>query len=99
MLAEIGLIKGKATSTLADPNTKLKENHTREAMDKGRFQRLVGRLIYLSHTRPDIAFVVSLVSQFMHNLIEEHMHAVQRILNYLKATPGKGILFTLGTYL
>ena len=39
--------------------------------DKGRYQRLVGRLIYLSHTRLDIAYAVSIVSQFMHAQSEE----------------------------
>jgi len=37
------------------------------SVDKERYQRLVGRLIYLSRTRPDIAFAVSVVSQFMHD--------------------------------
>jgi hypothetical protein len=49
----------------------------------------VGKLIYLSHTRPDIAYVVSLVSQFMHYPSEYHMSAVIRILRYLKSSPGK----------
>ncbi|MDD0213413.1 hypothetical protein PSY81_23775, partial [Shigella flexneri] len=61
--------------------------------DKGRDQRLIGRLIYLSHTRPDIAYAVSVVSQFMHCPSEEHMDAVFRILRYLKRAPGKGLLF------
>ncbi|RVX14584.1 Retrovirus-related Pol polyprotein from transposon TNT 1-94 [Vitis vinifera] len=60
---------------------------------QGRYQRLVGRLIYLSHTRPDIGFAVSAVSQFMHSPTEEHMEAVYRILRYLKMTPGKGLFF------
>lgn len=60
----------------------------------GRYQRLVGRLIYLSHTRPDIAYAVSVVNQFMHAPSEEHLHAVNRILRYLKGTPGKGLLFS-----
>jgi hypothetical protein len=34
--------------------------------DKGQYQRLVGKLIYSAHTRPDIAYTVSVVSQFMH---------------------------------
>ncbi|RVX07328.1 Retrovirus-related Pol polyprotein from transposon RE1 [Vitis vinifera] len=62
-------------------------------VDRGRYQRLVGRLIYLSHTRPDIGFAVSAVSQFMHSPTEEHMEAVYRILRYLKMTPGKGLFF------
>ena len=52
-------------------------------IDKGRYQWLVGRLIDLFHTRPNIAYAVSMVSQFMHP-----------ILRYLKLTPGKGLLFS-----
>ena len=45
-------------------------------VDRGRYRRLIGRLIYISYTRPDIGFFVSVVSQFMNNPIEEHMEAV-----------------------
>ncbi|RVW57717.1 Retrovirus-related Pol polyprotein from transposon RE1 [Vitis vinifera] len=51
------------------------------------------RLIYLSHTRPDIAFSVNMVSQFMHAPGPEHFEVVYRILRYLKGTPGRGLLF------
>ena len=61
--------------------------------NKGRYQRLVGRLMYLAHTRPDLAYAFSVVSQYMHNLGEQHMNAVMRILRYLKNALGKGILF------
>ncbi|KAI3450100.1 hypothetical protein Pfo_006765, partial [Paulownia fortunei] len=64
-----------------------------ESVDKERYQRLVGRLIYLSHTRPDIAFNVSLVSQFMHSPCQGHLNAVYRIFRYLKKTPDKGLYF------
>lgn len=60
---------------------------------RGRYQWLVGRLIYLSHTRPDIAFAISMVSQCMHSLIEEHLNDVDWILWYLKSTPSKHLLF------
>ena len=61
-------------------------------VDKGSYQRLVGKLIYLAHTRPDIAFVVNVVSQFMLDPKEMHLKVVHRILEYLKGNPGRGIL-------
>ena len=70
-----------------------------KSIDKERYQRLVGRLIYLSHTRPDIAYAVNLVSQFMHDPRDSHMQAVFRILRYLKSTPGKGLLFSKHSHL
>lgn len=53
----------------------------------------MGRLIYLSHTKPDIAYAVSVISQFMHAPSERQMNAVNRILRYFKSAPGKGIMF------
>lgn len=72
-----------------DSNKKIGSGINKTPVDKGRYQRLVRRLIYLSHTRPDIGFPVSVVSQYMNNPTEEHMEAVTRILRYLKMTPGK----------
>nr|GEX08545.1 putative ribonuclease H-like domain-containing protein [Tanacetum cinerariifolium] len=65
----------------------------KELADKGRYQRMVGKLIYLSHTGPDIAYDVGVVSQFMHQPQKNHMKAVMRILRYLKGTMGHGVLF------
>ena len=62
-------------------------------VDKEKYQRLVGKLIYLSHTRPDIAFAVSVASQHMQSPKEAHQEAAFKILRYLKGTPGKGLLF------
>ncbi|XP_017191120.2 uncharacterized mitochondrial protein AtMg00810-like [Malus domestica] len=56
------------------------------------YQRLVGKLIYLTITRPDITFVVSLVSQFMHAPTVEHLNIVKKILHYLKGSIDRGIL-------
>ena len=57
------------------------------------YQRLVGKLIYLAHTRLDISYAVSLISQFMHNPKQSHLQAAHRVLHYLKGSPGKGVLF------
>ncbi|XP_050104671.1 uncharacterized mitochondrial protein AtMg00810-like [Malus sylvestris] len=64
-----------------------------EPVDKGRYQRLVGRLIYLAHTRSDIAYAVSVMSQFMHSPSVDHMAVVMWILSYLKSALGKGTLY------
>ena len=63
------------------------------------YQRLVGKLIYLSHARPDIAYAVSVVSQFMHCPSEDHMDVVMRILRYLKSSPRKGLMFSKNGHL
>lgn len=63
-------------------------------MDRGRYQRLVGKLIYLAHTRLDLAYAPSIVNQFMHNPDKEHMNAVIRILKYQKSALGNKIMFT-----
>ena len=63
--------------------------------NKERYQRLVGRLIYLSYTRPGIAYAVSVISQFMHAPSEKHMD-VRSLSNPTipKVCLGKGLLFT-----
>ncbi|RVW83276.1 Retrovirus-related Pol polyprotein from transposon TNT 1-94 [Vitis vinifera] len=93
LLKETGMLGCKPIDTPMDSQKKLGIEKESTPVDRGRYQRLVGRLIYLSHTQPDIGFAVSAVSQFMHSPTEEHMEAVYRILRYLKMTPGKGLFF------
>ncbi|XP_038885896.1 secreted RxLR effector protein 161-like [Benincasa hispida] len=83
----------KPAVTLVEVNNNLVESVDDISVNKERYQRLVGKLIYLSHTRPDISYVVSLVSQFMQAPYVRHMEAVTQILRYLKSTPGKGLMF------
>ena len=96
LLHEVGMLACKPCDTPAAENVKLGTFPDHIFADKGRYQRLVGRLMYLTHTRPDLAYSLSVVSQFMHSPSEEHMNAVIRILRYLKSSPGKGIMFTKG---
>ncbi|RVX02837.1 Retrovirus-related Pol polyprotein from transposon TNT 1-94 [Vitis vinifera] len=61
--------------------------------DPGRYRRLVGKLNYLTITRPDISFPVSVVSQFLQSPCDSHWDAVIRIFRYIKSTPGQGVLY------
>ena len=92
ILTEVGMLECKPMDTPIVQNHILEEYSDQAPTDKRRYQRLVGKLMYLSHTRPNIAYVVSIVSQFMHNPSEDHMDAVIRILRYLKSSLGKGLL-------
>ncbi|XP_074302814.1 secreted RxLR effector protein 161-like [Silene latifolia] len=61
------------------------------------YRRLVGRLVYLAVTRPDIYYVVHVLSLFMSAPQQDHWHAALRVLHYLKGTPGQGIFLPIAS--
>ena len=63
-------------------------------VDATLYQKFVGNLLYLSHTRLDISYVVSLVSRFMQEPHELHWKAAKRILRYIKGTHTYGIQYS-----
>ena len=60
--------------------------------DPMQYRQLVGRLICLTLTRPELSYSVQILSQFMQEPREEHMDAAKRVLRYLKGNPGQEIL-------
>jgi Reverse transcriptase (RNA-dependent DNA polymerase) len=92
LLTETGMLGCRPAVAPIDQKFKLSAD-AGEPVDRKRYQRLVGRLIYLSHTRLDISFAVSVVSRYMHDPREGHMDVVYQILRYLKSAPGKGLIF------
>ncbi|CAL2249092.1 unnamed protein product [Prunus armeniaca] len=94
LFTETGMLGYKPADTPIKMNHKLCEDTDQEPTNKEQYQRLVGRLIYLANTRPDIAYDVSVVSQFMHSPNISHRNAVDRILRYLKSAPRKGLMFS-----
>ncbi|KAL8107610.1 hypothetical protein AgCh_024139 [Apium graveolens] len=57
------------------------------------YRRLVGRLIYLTITRPDISYYVHFLSQFLQAPQANHMQAAMKLVKYLKGTCGQGLFF------
>ena len=79
----------KLTSTIFDEFTRKNANTEDTLLDDfGKYQRLIGKLLYLTMTRPDIAFVVQVLSQYMHSPKISHMEATLRVVRYIKETPG-----------
>lgn len=85
------MIGCKSADTVMDPNTKLGLQIDGIKVDQRRYHFLVGKLIYITHTQPDVSFVAS-VSQFLNNSSEEHMNVVYWIRRYLKGTTRKWLI-------
>lgn len=91
--SEVGLLGAKPASFPMEQNHKLAQS-TSPLVDnvERQYRRLVGRLIYLSFTRPDLAYSVHILSQFLHEPRQDHWDAALRVVRYLKIGPGQGIL-------
>jgi Reverse transcriptase (RNA-dependent DNA polymerase) len=76
LLKETGKLGCKPISTPIDPNIKLNTEDGEPLKDIHLFQRLIGKLIYLTVTRPNMSFVVSQISKFMHSPRSPHLDAV-----------------------
>nr|GEW10037.1 ribonuclease H-like domain-containing protein [Tanacetum cinerariifolium] len=94
LLHEFGLLAAKHVDTPLPENVTL--NHIESDDDHLlvkvlNYQRLVGKLIYLSNTRPGIAYVVHCLSQYMHSPLNSYLDAALRVLRYLKGSSGSSI--------
>ena len=72
LLSETGMLGCKVSETPIESNLKLQPVESQNVVEREKYQKLVGRLIYLSHTRPNITFAISVISQFMHSPGSQH---------------------------
>ena len=93
ILSNSGLL---ASKTCATPITKDIKNMFEDGTplkDITPYQRLIGRLLYLTNTRPDIGYAVQFLSQFIQAPTEEHLTTANCVLRYIKTTLGHGLFF------
>lgn len=92
ILKEMGMTGCRPSKFPMEQNHRLCIDDNDPPVDEGRYRRLVGRLSYLTVTRPDLVYAVNTLCQFSSSPRQSHMQAAERIVRYLKATLGQGIL-------
>ncbi|CAM8948863.1 unnamed protein product [Rhodiola kirilowii] len=93
LLNEVGLLGCKPSTTPMDIKQKLAQSTADKLPDPTTYRKLVGKLVYLNVTRPDITFSVHLLSQFLANPTVEHYQAATRVLRFIKTAPAQGLFF------
>ena len=83
----------KPVSTPISAGVKLGKDEDSEKMDDSMYRSLIGSLLYLTAIRPDILFIVSFLSKFMHSPRDTHLTAAKRVLRYIKGT-NKFVIFS-----
>ncbi|GKB37409.1 ribonuclease H-like domain-containing protein [Tanacetum coccineum] len=94
LIDEFGILASKPSYIPIQPNIYLSSESKDDdplLENINDYQKLIGKLIYLTTTRTDIAYIVSCLSQFMHCPLKSHLKIALKIIRYLKSSPGKGI--------
>lgn len=94
ILQDTGLLGAKPSLILIEHNHNLSSDKGQLLHDGSKYKRLVGRLIYLTIIRPDISYAVHILSQFLASPTFAHMEAATKLVRYLKAAPGQGLLLS-----
>lgn len=76
-----------------EPNQKMSKDKGVALDDAKHYKKLVGKLHYLTITRPDISFVVSKLAQYFSSPRDVHLQAVHKVLRYLKGTIRQSLFY------
>lgn len=94
LLTETCLLGCKPSSIPMDPSIKVSSEDGDLLDNAEMYRRLVGKLLYLTFTRPDITFAVHKLCQLTASPRAPHLHAAYKVLHYLKGTVGQGVFYS-----
>jgi hypothetical protein len=93
ILKRFGMIESHEVNSPIVPGSKLSKDADGVAVDESFYKQIIGSLMYLTSTRPDLVYSVSLISRYMARPTDLHLQAAKRILRYLKGTFDYGIMY------
>lgn len=94
LLTSTGMLGAKPSVVTMESQQNLKDTTGALLPDPLVYRRLVGQLIYLTITRPDISYAVHILNQFMAAPTDVHWQTALKLLRYIKATPGQGLFLS-----
>nr|GEW35578.1 hypothetical protein [Tanacetum cinerariifolium] len=97
MLKKFGLEESKPIKTPMSSDTKLTKDEECESVDSTKYRGMIGSLLYLIASRPNIMFGVCLCARFQEAPKTSHLEVVKRIFRYIKGTTHLGLWYPMGT--
>ncbi|GJY29564.1 retrovirus-related pol polyprotein from transposon TNT 1-94 [Tanacetum coccineum] len=97
ILKKFGLEESKPMKTPMSSDMKLTKDEECELVDSTKYQGMIGSLLYLMASRPDIMFSLCLCARFQEDPKTSHLEAVKRIFRYIKGTTHLGLWYSKGT--
>ncbi|GKA89051.1 retrovirus-related pol polyprotein from transposon TNT 1-94 [Tanacetum coccineum] len=92
-LKKYGMKSSDPVDTPMVEKSKLDEDTQRKAIDPTHYRGMIGTLMYLTASRPDLTFVVCMCARYQAKPTEKHLHAVKRIFKYLRGTVNRGLWY------
>ncbi|GKA00182.1 retrovirus-related pol polyprotein from transposon TNT 1-94 [Tanacetum coccineum] len=92
-LRKYGMESSDPVDTPMVDKSKLDEDTQRKAVDPTHYRGMIGTLMYLTASRPDLTFVVCMCARYQAKPTEKHLHAVKRIFKYLRGTINRGLWY------
>ncbi|XP_039119631.1 uncharacterized mitochondrial protein AtMg00810-like [Dioscorea cayenensis subsp. rotundata] len=89
-----GMQSCKHAATPMNMNGKMQADDGTGKADVWVYRRLIGKLLYLTHTHPDISYAVGILSRFMSNPTKQYLGAGKRLLRYLCGTKNLGLWYS-----
>ncbi|GKC86337.1 hypothetical protein Tco_1142054 [Tanacetum coccineum] len=97
LIKKHGMLTSDSVDTPMVEKSKLDEDLHGNLVDATLYRGIIGSLMYLTSSRPDLIYVVCLCSRYQAKPIEKHLNAVKRIFRYLKGTINMGLSYSKDT--